>query len=169
MARWQNTKRQEQPKWKPGDLVMLDNRNIATQRPSRKLDHKKVGPLRIIKQVGSRAYKLELPPNSKVYPVFHASLLEPYRTSKDPQRQTQKPEMEVLEGEENWEIRDIVESRRNGRKRGRPVEYLVLWEDYPDEEATWEPYEHLAGTSEEKLNDFHRRYPEAEKDARVRI
>jgi len=41
-----------------------------------------------------------------------------------------------LEGEENWEVREIVESRRNSRKRGRPVEYLVLWEGYPDEEAT---------------------------------
>jgi hypothetical protein len=76
--------------------------------------------------------------------------------------------MEILEGEENWEVRNIVESRRNGRKRGRPVEYLVLWEGYPDEKATWEPYEHLAGTSEEKLKEFHRRYLEAEKDARVR-
>jgi len=132
------------------------------------LDHKKVGPLRVIKQVGTRAYKVELPPNSRIHPVFHASLLEPYRKSKDPEREVQKPEMETLEEEENWEVREIVESRRNGRKRGRPVEYLVLWEGYPDEEATWEPYEHLKGTSEDRLKEFHRKYPEAERDSRVR-
>jgi len=76
--------------------------------------------------------------------------------------------MEILEGEENWEVREIVESRRNGRKRGRPVEYLVLWEGYPDEEAIWEPYEYLKGTSEDRLKEFHRKYPEAERDPRVR-
>jgi len=105
---------------------MLDNRNITTQRPSRKLDHKKVGPLRVVKQIGTRAYKLELLPNSSIHPLFHASLLEHYWKSKDPERQIQQPEIELLEGEENWEVREIVESRRNSRKRGRPVEYLVL-------------------------------------------
>ena len=169
MARWQNAWRQEQLRWKPGDLIMLDNCNIATQRPSCKLDYEMVGPLRILKQVGSRAYKLELPPNSKVHPEFQASLLEPYRQSKNPHRQTQRPEMEILEGEENWNVRDIVESRRNGRKRGRPVEYLVLWEGYLDEKATWEPFEHLARTSENQWKEFHRRNLQAEKDAWVRI
>jgi len=148
---------------------MLDNRNITTQRPSRKLYHNKVGPLQVSKQVGTRAYKLELPPNSRMHLVFHASLLEPYRKSKDPEREVQRLEMKILKGEENWEVREIVESRRNGRKRGKPVEYLVLWEGYPDEEATWEPYKHLRGTSEDRLKEFHRKYPGVKRDSRVRL
>jgi len=96
------------------------------QQLSCKLDHKKVGPLWFIKQVRTRVYKLELPPNSRTHPVFHASLLEPYRKSKVPEREVQKPEMEILEVEENWEVKEMVESCRNGRQRGRPVKYLVL-------------------------------------------
>jgi len=76
--------------------------------------------------------------------------------------------MEILEGEENWKVREIVESGRNSRKRGKPVEYLVLWEGYPDEEATWESYEYLRETSEDRLKEFHRKYPGAERDPRVR-
>ena len=96
------------------------------------MDHKKVRRLKVVKAVGTQAYQLELPPNLKVHPVFHASLMEPYEVSKDPSRQVERLEVEILEGEENWVVRGIVESRSNGRERGRPMEYLVLWEGYPN-------------------------------------
>ena len=53
-----------------------------------------------------------------------------------------------------------MESRQNNRKRGQPVQ-LVLWEGYPDEDATWEPWEHIQGTAEEALEEFHNKYPDA--------
>ena len=34
------------------------------------------GPFKILKRVGSLAYKLELPENSQVHPVFHVSRLQ---------------------------------------------------------------------------------------------
>jgi len=33
---------------------------------------------------------------------------------------------EIIAGAENWVIQGIVESQQNKRKRGQPVEYLVL-------------------------------------------
>jgi len=141
MARWFNQHQQEQPSFKVGDLVILDNCHIATKCPSRKLDHKKIGPLRILEAVGNRAYQLELPANSAIHNVFHVSLLEPYRISNltSPTLTPQHPIPEIIAGEENWVVRGIVESWQNKRKHGQPVEYLVLWEGYPDEDATWEP------------------------------
>jgi len=150
MARWFNQHQQEQPSFKVGDLVMLDNRYIATKRSSRKLDHKKIGPLKILEAVGNRAYWLELLANSTIHNVFYVSLLEPYRVNSDQTTSTpQHPIPKIIAGEENCVVRAIVESRHNKRKHCQPVEYLVLWESYPDEDMTWEPWKQIQGTEEE--------------------
>ena len=152
MARWHNQHRKEQPSFKVNDLVMLNNRYIPTKHPSRKLGHKKIGPLKIIEAVGNRAYRLELSAKSAIHNVFHVSLLEPYRVNSNltpPTSTPQHPIPEIIAGEENWVVRGIVESRRNNRKRGQPVEYLVLWGGYPDEDTIWESWEHIQGTAEE--------------------
>ena len=62
---------------------MLDSRHIRTKRPSKKLDHKKMGPFHIEKTIRNRAFRLKLPPQMKVHPVYHIGLLEHYRDSKD--------------------------------------------------------------------------------------
>jgi hypothetical protein len=41
-----------------------------------KLDFKKLGPFKILDKVSLVNYKLQLPKNSKLYLVFHVSLLE---------------------------------------------------------------------------------------------
>ena len=65
-AKWHTLKRGKQPDFKVGDLVMIDKRNLSTWRPSKKLDHKKVGPFPIIKEVGKRAYRVQLPTEAKL-------------------------------------------------------------------------------------------------------
>jgi len=98
---------------------MLHNRHIATKRPSPKLDHKKIGPLKILEAVGNRAYRLELPANSAIHNVFHISLLELYRVNSGQTSSTpQHPIPEIIAGEENWLVRGIVESSQNQRKHG---------------------------------------------------
>ena len=62
-------------------MVMIDARHMKTKRPSKKLDHKKIGPVKILKKIGPRAFQVELPPTIKVHNVFHVSMLEPYRKS----------------------------------------------------------------------------------------
>ena len=46
---------------KVGDHVWLENKNIQSNRPSKKLDNKRYGPFRISKDIGLGAFQLELP------------------------------------------------------------------------------------------------------------
>jgi len=165
MARWYDKHHQKGPEFKAGDLVMLDRRNVQTKRPMNKLDHKKMGPFKVLKTVGRRAYQLELPSQMKIHPVFHINLLEPYRIPADSQRRIEPPEVEEIDGEENHVVREVADSRVNRSKK--KVEYLVLWEGYEQEDATWEPWEHLRNSAEKALISFHKRYPRKPRDARV--
>ncbi|KAH8144355.1 uncharacterized protein LAJ45_11677 [Morchella importuna] len=165
MARWYDTHALPPPEIKPGDEVMLDRRNVQTKRPLGKLDQKKIGPFKVLEANGTRAYKLSLPPQMGIHPVFHVSLLEPYRVPVDPERRVPPPEPEEIAGEQNWTVREVAVSWVN--KKRRRVEYLVLWEGYENEDATWEPWEHLRKSAEEALRDFHMRYPKKPRDRRT--
>ena len=57
--------------------------------------------------------------------------------------------------EEEWEVEKILDIRLDddGDK-----EYLVHWKEYPENEATWEPMEHLEGATQE-IENFHLKNP----------
>ena len=61
-------------KYKIGDKVWLSTKNIKTEQPLKKLNHKMVGPFRIKALVGSSC-RLELFTSIKIHNVFHHSLL----------------------------------------------------------------------------------------------
>jgi hypothetical protein len=97
---------------------------VKTKRPMNKLDHKKMGPYKVLQAVGKLAYKLKLPPQMKIHPVFDVSFLEPYRIPADPKRRIEPPEVEKIEGEENHVVREVADSRVNRNKK--KIDYLVL-------------------------------------------
>lgn len=53
-----------------GDRVWLSTNNITTNRPSKKLDHKILGPFDVIGNEGA-SVELQLPRSMKIHNVFH--------------------------------------------------------------------------------------------------
>ena len=76
--------RKPDPNLQSGDMVWLLPRNIKTTRPSKKLDSKKIGPFKILAKIGTRAYKLALPPSIAIHHTFYISLFEPYQDNRFP-------------------------------------------------------------------------------------
>ena len=131
MRRYTDPERKEPPAYQVGDLVMLNGRHIRTRRPTKKLDHKNHGPFQIEKMVSPLAARLTLPRKWKIHNVFHVSLLEPYRTSEhrappDPSKILR--EADDIEQSEEYDVEEVMSSRRQGRR----ILYLVKWLDYPE-------------------------------------
>jgi transposase InsO family protein len=65
MTRYYNRRRTPAPEYQPGDRVYLDASDIQTNRPSRKLSHRRLGPFPIVGRAGNNAYRLQLPLSMK--------------------------------------------------------------------------------------------------------
>ena len=74
------------------------------------------GPFKILEAVGNRAFKLDLPSTMRIHPTFHMGLLEPYKKSEVPGRVQSPPLPQEAGDEEEWEIEEIGDSRKRGRK-----------------------------------------------------
>ena len=72
-----DNKKQQGPKLTINDKVWL-RRYYFTNEPSRKLSVQYLGPFEIIEDKGRNNFKLKLPENSQLHPIFHISQLEPY-------------------------------------------------------------------------------------------
>jgi len=153
-ARFYDRKVKEAPQFKVGDQVWLLRRNIATTRPSDKLDYKRLGPFPITAQVGKAAFRLQLPASMKVHPVFHVALLEPYLPSDIPGRvQAPSPPI-IVDGHEEYEVEVILDSRvRHGQ-----LQYLIHWKGWPISARTWEFSTDLANAPL-LVDAFHRANP----------
>ena len=62
-----------------GDKVWLEARNLKRNVINPKFAAKREGPFKITRVLSSLSYQLEIPRSWKIHPVFHASLLTPYR------------------------------------------------------------------------------------------
>ena len=62
-----------------GDKVLLEARNLKCLIINPKFAPKQEGPFTIMKVLSPIVYQLHLPKTWKIHPVFHASLLSPYR------------------------------------------------------------------------------------------
>ncbi|KAG2228904.1 hypothetical protein INT48_004676, partial [Thamnidium elegans] len=157
-AKFYNRKRKDASNFKVGDLVYLSTKNIITARPSKKLDHKRLGPFKIIQKIGTHAYKLLLPRTMKLHPVFHVSLLTPQNNKDLPDisNRTVKPLPPVVVGDhEEFIVKEVIDSRWYRRR----LQYKVKWVGYEDpSEDTWEDANNLKNAPL-AVSTFHKNYP----------
>ena len=90
-------------------------------------------------------YKLRLPRQWKIYPVFHATLLSPYKETATHGLLFSTPPPDLIDEEEEHEVETIV---RHKWVKGRSLQYLVKWVGYPTSENSWQSEEHLENAKE---------------------
>jgi hypothetical protein len=105
---------------------MLLHCNLKTNRPCDKIIFCCLRPFSVVKQINDVAFRLELPPSMKIHPVFHISLLKPYKKSSISSRFQVPPPPIEIERQEEFEVLEILDSRIIRTK----LEYLVQWQGY---------------------------------------
>ena len=133
------SKNRRQVSFKVGQKLWLNVKNFTlSQGLTTKFMAKFAGPFLVVKQVFDDAYKLALPPEIKVHPVFHVSLLKEYfEDSMRPEReQVLRPVPKLVENHEEYKVETILNMCK---LRSRDTEYLVKWRGYHVKEATWVP------------------------------
>ena len=153
--RWAKGKTLEQ-RYLAGDQVWLEGHNLQIDQPSTKLAPKRHGPFKVKKVLSPITYQLELPPQWKIHDVFHADLLTPYRETEFHRPNFMKPPPDLIDGEEEYKIEEVLQSHKYGR--GRKIQYLVKWKGYPDSENQWVDWDNLH--VDEALADFKRKNPD---------
>ena len=134
-----NRKRQASPMYQPGDWVWLRLRPERQEGGLGRKLRERQGKYKVIEQVSSHTYRLDLGPKSTAHDVFHVDRLRPAGTDPFPSQvhHDYRPEPIVVGSEEEYEVEKILDARtKNGK-----LEYQVKWTGY--QRPTWEPEDAL--------------------------
>ncbi|XP_070004806.1 uncharacterized protein [Nicotiana sylvestris] len=131
-------KKRTKREFQVGDMVYLKlqpyRQTSIALRKNLKLSSKYNGHYQILARIGQVAYKLELPPDSKVHPVFYVSVLKK-KVGNRVVLQTVLPSM----GEDGqFLVKPIAVLQRQIVKNNNVlvVKVLVQWSNLPPEDAT---------------------------------
>ena len=97
-----------------------------TTQPSKKLVEKYLGPFEVIAQVGMHSFMLRLPDSMQaVHPIFHVSMLEPTHSNVILEHTQLPPPPVKINGEPEYEISEILDSKINKCRKHCNIVYLV--------------------------------------------
>jgi hypothetical protein len=132
--------------FKPFNLrqqLWLESRNLKLHYPLKKIAPKHEEPFKVQEVLGPLTYRLALPNRWQIHPIFHASLLTPYKENNIHGENFLKPP-EMIEGEQEYEVELIIARRKWGNR----TKYLAKWSGYPSLENLWELTANLQTTQE---------------------
>jgi hypothetical protein len=90
----------DMPKYKEGDQVWLEGKNLCLNQPTAKLAPRRHGPFKVMKVLSPVSYQLALPMQWSIHPVFHIDLLTPYQETITHGPNYQCPLPDLVDGEE---------------------------------------------------------------------
>ena len=76
-----------------------------------------------MKQISPVTYQLQLPAHMNIHLVFHVDLLMPYKVTVEYSIPFKHPAPKTIDGQEEYEVNEILAKRRHGCKCQR--QYLV--------------------------------------------
>lgn len=138
----QADKTRQERQFQIGEQVLLKLQPYAqhsvVNRPVPKLAFKYYGPFTVLERIGAVAYKLQLPADSLVHPVFHVSQLKPFTPNYSPVFQDLSTVSDLTVG--TPEPVEILDRRLVKKGSSAKQQILVKWSTLPLECATWEDY-----------------------------
>jgi len=72
----------------------------------------------------------------RIHDVFHIDRLIPFVSTEAYGAAYSQPPPELIDGEEEYEVEEIIRHRVKGKKR-KTNEYFVSWKGYPSSENSW--------------------------------
>jgi len=107
------------------------------------------GPCQVLERRGNTAFKLDILACWKIHPVFHVSLLEPYKVSDRPNREQPPRAQEDVEGDLECEVERIAKSEviistrkvRSVNKQFKELRYFLKWAGCSENQNPGEPLE----------------------------
>ncbi|KAF8831748.1 hypothetical protein HHX47_DHR1001045 [Lentinula edodes] len=153
-------KRISHPEFPIGSEVFVLAKHIRSTRPTEKFSEKYLGPFKVISRPGTLSYELKLPDYlRRIHPVFHVSQLEPVTPNPFPNRTQSPPPPIEVDGEEEYNVAEILDSKLDRRYKRCPLRYYIRWAGYEgtDDEFSWVAADELH--ADELVPAFHARYP----------
>ena len=116
--------------------LRLHHQQFIVKQINPKLSAKYYGPFQIEARVREVAYRLHLPPTTKIHLVFHVSQLK--KAVGNHFVELELPLKLALDHFDSSEPIAILTSRERNIDGGSITEWLIQWKNKPMEEATWE-------------------------------
>jgi len=139
MQQLANSKRRD-IEFQVGDWVFLKlhpyRQQSVVRRVCKKLASRYYGPYQIAERIGAVAYKLKLPTQARIHPVFHVSLLKK-KIGDEVVESIELPPMSAA-GEMLIEPEAVLDTRWIKKGSRFVEEILVKWKHLQNDDATWE-------------------------------
>ena len=132
---------------------------MKIRQKNEKLGSRRLGPFEVIEKTGTSTYRLALPTWMKIHDNINARRLSPWKGNEVNGIVPPPAEPEIVEGEEFYEVEEVLDSRYRWRK----LRFLVRWKGYDESYDTWEPAEELEANAPEAVKEFYRKHPNAPK------
>ena len=143
----ENKQRKPATELRPGDKAYIQEHGIRKDQPSASFNDKYWGPFPIKQKVSQSSYKLKLPSQTRIHPVFNSDVFKQVATNLFPRQQLQnKPPPGIIKGQKEYKVKAILDKK----VKWNEIQYRVKWKGY---ETTWEPTSNLR-QARDAVKDF---------------